>query len=191
VPARRKPPAILASDAERDHALVVLREAAAEGRLTLEEFASRSGLALEARTRNDLVGVTADLPAPAAQVTTPPHELYAVFTSVRRAGRWRVGQVIAAYAIMGSVHLDLRQAVIESPVLVIHAYALLGNVRILVPEGVSVEMEGFGGEARLSETAMIRPGAPVVRIAAYSFFGTVQVRDRPGVFTQLWKRISG
>ena len=56
MPARRKPPAILASDAERDHALVVLREAAAEGRLTLEEFASRSGLALEARTRNDLVG---------------------------------------------------------------------------------------------------------------------------------------
>jgi hypothetical protein len=40
-----RPMVILASDAERDRSIALLRDAVGEGRLTLEEFSERVGLA--------------------------------------------------------------------------------------------------------------------------------------------------
>jgi len=59
-------PELRASDAERDRAIVQLREAAAEGRLTLEEFTQRMSLAVEARTHGELDELMHDLPAVSA-----------------------------------------------------------------------------------------------------------------------------
>ena len=57
---------VRASDAERDAAVNRLREAAAEGRLTLEELTDRIEAAANAVMRSDLVPLTSDLPATAA-----------------------------------------------------------------------------------------------------------------------------
>src|SRR5581483_3146576 len=58
--------AVLASDAERDHVVTLLREAAVEGRLTLEEFTDRMGRAYLARTNDALDELIRDLPSVAA-----------------------------------------------------------------------------------------------------------------------------
>jgi hypothetical protein len=55
---------LLASDAEREEAVERLRQAAAEGRVTPDELEERLGGAFGARTRGELDGVVADLPAP-------------------------------------------------------------------------------------------------------------------------------
>jgi hypothetical protein len=57
-------PAVLASDAERERVTDRLREAAAEGRLTLAEADERQASAYAARTRAELAPLVADLPAP-------------------------------------------------------------------------------------------------------------------------------
>jgi len=44
-------PEVRASDADRDHAVALLRDAAGEGRLTFEELADRIGVATTATTR--------------------------------------------------------------------------------------------------------------------------------------------
>jgi hypothetical protein len=49
-----RPTPILASDAERERSIALLRDAVSEGRLTLEEFSERVGLAHAARTDQDL-----------------------------------------------------------------------------------------------------------------------------------------
>lgn len=54
-----------ASDADRDAVAARLREAHAEGRLTLEELTERLDATFAARTHGDLVPLTRDLPAPA------------------------------------------------------------------------------------------------------------------------------
>lgn len=60
---------ILASDAERERRIVLLRDAVGEGRLTLEEFSERVGLAHAARTDQELAHLTRDLPgAPGAPI---------------------------------------------------------------------------------------------------------------------------
>ena len=51
------------SDAEREAAVVLLRDASTDGRLTLEELGDRTGLAYAAATNGELERVTVDLPA--------------------------------------------------------------------------------------------------------------------------------
>jgi hypothetical protein len=51
-----------ASDNERETVVGLLRDAAAEGRLTIEELAERTGRAYAARTRNELADLLEDLP---------------------------------------------------------------------------------------------------------------------------------
>ena len=49
---------ILATDAERDTALALLRDASVDGRLTVEHLAERAELVHAARTRDDLAPPT-------------------------------------------------------------------------------------------------------------------------------------
>jgi len=65
-------PFVRASDADRDAVAERLREAHAEGRLTVEEFAERLDAAYEARTHGDLVPLTSDLPDPARSGSAGP-----------------------------------------------------------------------------------------------------------------------
>jgi hypothetical protein len=71
-----------ASDADREQAVGILCTAAGEGRLTLAELDARLDAALTARTIDELVTVTADLPGgirPRATAQVEP-----------AAGRWAV-----------------------------------------------------------------------------------------------------
>jgi hypothetical protein len=57
------PPALRASDADRDRVLRVLREGSAEGRLSYDSFVRRMELALYARESRELSVLIKDLPA--------------------------------------------------------------------------------------------------------------------------------
>lgn len=54
--------AVRASDGERDQVVTLLQRHFADGRLTQAEFEERAGIALAARTRDQLRALTADLP---------------------------------------------------------------------------------------------------------------------------------
>jgi hypothetical protein len=56
-------PTLRASDAEREHHAELLREHAAQGRLTVDELEERLDRVYAARTRGELGPVLADLPA--------------------------------------------------------------------------------------------------------------------------------
>ncbi|MFC4335722.1 DUF1707 SHOCT-like domain-containing protein [Salininema proteolyticum] len=56
------PDRVRVSDAEREEAVELLREAAGEGRLTLAEFEDRSAEAYRLKTRAELRGLVEDLP---------------------------------------------------------------------------------------------------------------------------------
>lgn len=168
---------MLASDAERDQALAALRDAVGEGRLTLEELAARSELALGARTREELARVTADLPAlhPAEPGCTAGRRwLFGIMGGGTHRGRWRVAPSVAVVNVMGGTDLDLRQAVVEGDEVRITIWSLMGGSTITVPEGVDVAMGGFalmGGDDLDVEGPPARVGAPVVRVRAYSLMG--------------------
>lgn len=186
-----------ASDAERRETTDRLKRACVEGRLTLDEFGQRVEQVLAARTRGELEALMADLPAHTAGNTgtaltgaagtamdhrTPVSTTLAFMSSADRIGRWRIGERSHVIALMGSCKLDLRRVTISAPLTVIRAYVVMGNVNVIVPEGVEVELDGLavmGSRSLKLKGPPAQPGAPVVRVEGLVLMGDVTVRDRP------------
>ncbi|MEO3811663.1 DUF1707 domain-containing protein [Sphaerisporangium sp. B11E5] len=84
-------PEMRASDGDRDRVAAELREHAAQGRLTMEEFNERLELVYQGRTFGDLRKLTVDLPSidltslPAPQPKTPARRDDAVRQGLRVA----------------------------------------------------------------------------------------------------------
>jgi len=171
-----------ASDAEREHAVEVLRAAAGDGRLTLEELAERVEGALAARTTEALEPLTADLPAAAAPTRRPGKRWFVgILGGGDHKGRWRIAARATVVNVMGGADLDLRDAHIDSNETVITVVSLMGGSDIIVPEGVEVELSGFallGGNDLKVEGPRPRPAAPVVRVRAFSLMGGTDVKTK-------------
>ena len=75
--------AIRASDADREHAVGLLRDGYACGRLTLDEFDERTTAAFASRTWGELRKLTQDLPAPGQR---PPLPAVPAAAAAQRAG---------------------------------------------------------------------------------------------------------
>jgi DUF1707 SHOCT-like domain/Cell wall-active antibiotics response LiaF, C-terminal len=169
------------ADGDRDGALAALREHAVAGRLTLEELAERAGSALAARTRGELDRALADLPA----VTAGPAELQAdarvlgLFGNVTRTGRWRLGRRVHARGIFGGVRLDLRHAEVTADEVWVDVRAICGEVSVVVPHGVALDMAGyamFGEQHADAGDERVPAGAPVVHVRARTAFGKLTVK---------------
>ena len=184
------PGAINASDAERDATCDVLRAAAGEGRLTFEELADRIEAALTARTRGELARLTRDLPTAAERspARTPP----AARSSPRRPpsrrrssatcaapGVWRV----PAYSSWSTVLGDRR----PRPARGAHRTLAgddprpdeFGNVEILVPEGVAVDVRVSSLLGSVKQHAdAVDPAAPRVIVTGRTILGDVRVQHK-------------
>lgn len=176
------PQPLRASDAERERAVDVLRAAAGDGRLTLEELAERVEGALAAKTGEALERLTADLPAPAEQARRPGKRwIVGIMGGGDHKGRWRIASRATVVNVMGGADLDLRDALIDSNETVITVVSVMGGSDIILPEGVEVELEGFaimGGNELEVDGPRPRAGAPVVRIRAFSLMGGTDVRTK-------------
>ncbi|KOG14056.1 DUF1707 SHOCT-like domain-containing protein [Streptomyces viridochromogenes] len=187
-----------ASDADRDRIADILRDALAEGRLTADEHAERVEGVLAAKTVGELDVFIRDLPA--AHVRRAPHipapgrpaagavpaepdeNVVAVFSSAVRKGRWRAGRRIHAYAIFGSVEIDLTEALFEYQHVVIRAISVFGNVEVRVPENVSLRGTGGGvlGNFEVDHLDAEDPEAPVVHVDGWAVLGNIEGRPKRG-----------
>ena len=189
-----EPPAIRASDADRERAVELLRDHAAEGRLTLEELADRVSTAFRARTSDELARLTGDLPAKrAGSRRRPTRFLLSVFGSTEREGRIRVRRRVACLTAFGNIDLDLRRATLEGDVITVIALGMFGALDVYVPEGVEVDLHGaaLGGHKRANgNDPLPNPGTPLVRIFAISLFAGIDVWRVPITWAErTWREI--
>lgn len=187
-------PDLRAADADREHAVALLREHAAVGRLTLEEFADRMTAAFGARTTAELAELTRDLPATGEAVASrrkPTRFVLALFGSSERDGRIRVRRYVGCLMGFGNIDLDLRQATFEREVITVFALGALGAIDVYVPEGVEVDLHAFaiGGHKRARGNDL-QPlaGTPLVRIVAVSIFAGIDVWRVPAGWAQKTRR---
>ena len=103
----------LAGDADRERAIVLLRDATVEGRLTLDEFAERVERTELARTDAELETITADCRRRAAPTCRARHR--AVFARLERSGRWELAPVSRCCRSAATIVLDLGQATLHGP----------------------------------------------------------------------------
>ncbi|WP_030793648.1 DUF1707 SHOCT-like domain-containing protein [Streptomyces sp. NRRL S-920] len=196
-----EPGPLRASDADRDRTADILRDALAEGRLTAEEHADRVEGVYRAKTMAELRPLVSDLPAgqeqpraefrpgpapfrpsPGAVPPVADENMVAVFSGCVRKGRWRVARRTHAYAIFGSVEIDLSEAIFEQRQVVIKAISIFGSVEVRVPENVSLRGSGAGvlGTFEVDTLDSVDQDAPVVFVDGLAVLGSVEARPQRG-----------
>lgn len=199
------------SDAERDLVAEVVRQAAGDGRLTLDELDQRLDSVYSARTYRDLESAVADLPGarlpgppaaapqpPSGEVTQwranpvvasagPGDSAVAVFSEAKRGGAWVVPPDYSSVAVFGSVELDVREASFAANVVQIQANAVFGEVTLLVGDGVTVNVAGtpvLGEYKGPNEEAT--PDRPHVVVNGIALFGSVEVKRKAPKGRRRW-----
>src|SRR3954462_4396930 len=166
------------ADTDRDRVVALLRMHCTEGRITLDEFSDRVGEVYNARTERELDAVVRDLPVPWSPEA--PHEerdakpprrpvqwLVAIFSNSSKRGRFRLDDESTAIAAFGDCTLDLSEALIDTPNPLITAVAAFGNVTVIVPDGIDVNMQGlpvFGSTRCDVGSSPPVPGPPVITV---------------------------
>ena len=204
---RPDPSRLRISDHDRHQVAEVLRLAAGEGRIDLEELEERLDATYQAKTYGELVPITADLPVrstdglPVMPPATPPAVQQAgssasmlpastytasvsFMSECTRRGVWRVPEQHTAFSMMGSVTLDLRQALFEAREVTITAVAIMAGIDIVVNAHTQVIVDGIGimgdfSQSRDKVAAEITAGSPVVRVNGFALMAGVTVQRKP------------
>src|SRR5262249_22432813 len=105
---------------------------------------------------------------------------------VKRSGTWTVAAESSFRTRVGDIKLDLRQAHIDAVETRIHARALVGNIDLLVPEGVEVELPAGTviGQTKVEPGSAV-PGAPRIVLSGGTFFGDIKIRRR-----RFWEKLA-
>jgi hypothetical protein len=182
-------PELRASDADREEHAEVLRRAAGEGRLTMDELDERLSTVYESRTHKELQRLIADVVVPGEK----PHAnrmpvrrdqdgsswLVAIMSGRDRKGRWLVGRHLKVINIMGGSDIDLNDAELADDVVQITVVALMGGAEVRVPDGLNVELSEFafmGGNDSDLGNERPDPGGPTLRLKVISIMGGTDVK---------------
>ncbi len=83
-------------------------------------------------------------------------------------------------SVFGDIELDLRKTTVTADRIDITATTPFGDIDVLVPPGVELDVGGFTlfGNKKITAPAPVMPGsAPLVRIRTFSVFGNINVRS--------------
>ncbi|WP_277100612.1 DUF1707 SHOCT-like domain-containing protein [Corynebacterium riegelii] len=199
------------SSAARQAATDALAAAYADGQLTTEEFDLRTKQAWGATYADEVEHLTADLDVPSNDDLLPQNMPYAplapkantsralsmvtgerggsaisvsVMSGVGRSGDWLVAPSHFSLALMGGTDLNLLKARFTEANTRINTLALMGGIRIIVPEDVRVLSEGFalmgGFEIHDDKSVTISQhdlpaNAPTLTIGGLALMGGVEV----------------
>jgi hypothetical protein len=193
------PPAVRASDTDREAVVARLQTALSEGRLDVEEFAERAHTAYGAGTLAELEALVGDLPTTPVEIvgTRTPEELTSVFGDIRLAGAATAPAL--ARTVFGDIRLDLRDLRADVDRVEISLSTWFGDVDVVVAEGVAAELIGstvFGD--RVTDLAAVPrlAGTPRIVVRARTVFGDLRLRSlAPGESASRWRalldRLSG
>ena len=191
-----------ASDADRERVANVLREAAGDGRLTMDELDERLDAVYAAKTYAELEPITHDLPdagagtAPAPSPAAPRDPArfggeptssgaVAILGGFSRKGDWVVPKEFTAFLFMGGGEIDLRDARFSEREVTIHIVAIMGGCEVIVPDDATVYVTGIGvlGAFEHTESGGGSPDGPVITINGVAFMGGVDVKRKPTMET--------
>src|ERR1700722_959589 len=185
--ARRPARDLRASDADRDRVLAVLTDAAADGRLSQDEFSERMGRAVAGRTLGELAALTADLAETPVVRLDGGRVIAGIFSPARRDGRWVVPETLAVTAVRSTVEVDFREALLQTSRVRVNVTTVVGSVYLYVPDGIRVDVSGHALLGRralgrnVGPAAALHPGkdAPVIEVHALVLGGKLVIRTPP------------
>jgi hypothetical protein len=190
-------PALRASDAEREQTAEILRVAASEGRLDVEELEERLGSVYTVRTRPELerlvadvdparVGIGRAIAAPGTRGGLTVKEgpggdrwVVSIMSGHERSGRWRVGARCTVFNFWGGSEIDLNNAELAERELHLNVYSIMAGAEIRVPHGVEVRVSNVAllgaNDVKLGDEMTPAHGV-VIHIRLVSIMGGTAVK---------------
>ena len=167
--------------------------------LSLEAFERRLDQALDARTNDELLELTADLDLevdPAFRErkkrefgrTADAHDVYmsrekivSVFGNSKKEGVWGVPKEMQVVTIFGSTVLDFTEARLTSQTTRVNISCVFGGVSHYVPEGLKVvsNVSCILGDVKNSAPATNSGDVPTIILEGFVLFGGIHIK---------WKR---
>lgn len=183
-------------DERRQQTIDRLAAAYADDRLDLEELERRMDSAERADTSEALVPLVADLPAvpePAVASTAlvpagdvpEQRSLVTVFGNVKRDRAWTVPRRLKVVSVFGGTDLDFRKAHLGPGTTEVRVVSVMSGVRLLVPTGLPVEVDGVGilgsFDERVGDPEAGDEPASRLRVSGLALLSGVEIEDRlPG-----------
>ncbi len=182
---------------ERDEVAEVLKDAAGDGRLSLDELDDRLEAALQARTYADLDPLVADLAVelPSRQLSQsrpPAHRPSAVgysredplrldagMSSEKRHGAWTVPPFVRINPGMGSVKLNCLDATAAAALIEVEVMPGAGSILIVLPDGWGVDVDRLSNSWGTKAVKVARepaPGKPLLLFYGSLGLGSFKIR---------------
>jgi hypothetical protein len=188
-------PPVRISDADREAAVARLEQALGEGRITVDEFRQRAEAAYAAVRSGELEPLLADLPAKPSEVeivgNRPPERIVNVMGDIKLDGGAPVPR--RASTGMGNIRIDLRDLRTEAEVVELDLFSGLGNIEVIVPEGVDAQLEGWTvlGNRKIDLAPVPRlAGTPRIVVRAHAILGDLKLRSlAPGESASRWRAL--
>ena len=183
--------------AERDAVAAILQDAAADGRLGMDELDERLGAALQAKTYADLEPLVADLsadlpwrssgraltpvagPPPIGYAPEDPLRLDGGVSSEKRDGVWVVPPFLRISSGVGTVKINCLRATASAQVIDVEVVAGAGTVVIIVPDGWAANDDRLGKSMGTKTVKVPRtpaPGQPLLVLHGSVGMGSLKVR---------------
>lgn len=173
------------SPQERELAVTRLQDAYVSGYLNEAELDARIRKALDAKFRSELSALVGDLPLaapkPSAVWMRPIKKLKVHGGRLAKTGPWVVGPRLRSVLYKGDMVLDLRKAVLTSPLTHINVRCYKSRLEIIVPRGCRIDMRGrtYKGTWDDRSSGGVE-GGPLFRLEGSVYKGSVIVREEPG-----------
>jgi hypothetical protein len=198
--------ALVAARDARERVIAALQEHFAHDLLDVDEFERRVTVAQTSEVAAEIDALVADLPAlaaapaPATRALVPASDVrpsqtaFAIMSSTRRAGPWKVPRQMLVRGVMSSTVLDFREARFPSGAVDVEIRSLMSSVEIIVPPGLAVETHGSAIMGSFEEVdrapAHPDPDAPLLRVHGLVVMSSVEIMMRlPGeTGSDAWRR---
>lgn len=171
-----------------------------EDLIPFDELDDRFAAVYEASSRAALERVASDLPAPQDLPPAPtarhpaPRTQFSLLGDLEVGGWLALDSEMTVTGVVGDITVDLSSAGIGPEGVTINVRSLLGDTKVIVPDGARVQINAVQviGDRReaLSEPVA---GGPLIRIAGFQAIGDLRVYSLSlvpdGALRRLWSKL--